>query len=356
MSRSPSLPNLTLPRLTLPSLAMPRLGRSGAGRPIVGLDIEAGAIHAARVTLNGHVTVEQTASAALAPGVVRDGEVVDSEALAQALRELFGEHGLDPHVRIGVANQRVVVRTLELPPISDPKELEAAIHFQAPEQVPMPLEQAVLDHVVLDTVETEKGPRMRVLLVAARRDMVERLLGAANAAGLRPAGVDLAAFAMVRALPRTEDTVLQLAVGGVVNMAVAREGRCLFTRVIGGGLEALAIELAERRAETIDEARLAIATEGLEGDEMVAGLLDDGVRRIAGEVRNSLDFHVGAQNAADAAVARVLLTGPAARVPGFATTLGERLSLPVEPVSAAGTDEDHRFTVAAGLAVEQVHA
>ena len=64
----------------------------------------------------------------------------------------------------------------------------------------MPLESAVLDFQPLDVVDTAEGPRQRVLVVAARRDMVERVLTAVRAAGLRPEGVDLSAFAMIRAL------------------------------------------------------------------------------------------------------------------------------------------------------------
>ena len=112
----------------------------------------------------------------------------------------------------------------------------------------MPIDQAVLDHVVLGPVETPDGPRTRVLVVAARRSMIDGLLAAARAAGLRPEGIDLAAFAMVRALgERSEASVLHLGVGGVVNLAVTRGGECVFTRVVAGGMEAMAIELPRAR-------------------------------------------------------------------------------------------------------------
>ena len=76
------------------------------------------------------------------------------------------------------------------------------MRFQAQDQIPMPLDQAVLDFQPLGIVETAEGPRQRVVLVAARRDMVERVLAAVRAAGLRPEGIDLSAFAMIRALHR----------------------------------------------------------------------------------------------------------------------------------------------------------
>ncbi len=117
---------------------------------------------------------------------MRDGEVVDEAALGRGARELFAESGLSKRVRVGVANQRTVLRTLELPPVTDQKELAAAVTFQAQDQVPMPLSNAVLDFHPLGIVDTPAGPRQRVVLVAAQRDMVERLLTPCARAGLTP--------------------------------------------------------------------------------------------------------------------------------------------------------------------------
>lgn len=353
--------------------ALPKLRTSGARRSAVGLDIEPGAVHAAQVSVNGRLVVERAAATALEPGVVRDGEVTDPESLTAALRSLFDEHSLDKRVRLGVANQRIVVRHLLLPPIADPKELAVAVRYQAADELPMPLDQAVLDHVALDTVVTPDGPRMRVLVVAARRDMIDRLLGAVRAAGLRPDGIDLAAFAMVRALgSRDDDVVAHLAVGGLVNLAIARGGECVFTRVIGGGIESVAIELAERSAITVEEARRALRAvdlsakpeEGAGGPDDARTVLEDGIRRIAGEVRNSLDFHLGAELPGGAddgpppTIERVLLTGSAVGVPGYAEALAGALGIPVEIADVACPEgaRPGSFAVAAGLALVEAPA
>lgn len=347
--------------ITLPkNLSLPQLSRRrpAGRRSLIGLDIEPGGVHAAQVSVrDGQIVVERAFSAPLELGVVRDGEVVDPEALANTLRKLFTDNDLDPHVRIGIANQRIVVRTLEFPPIADPKQLAAAVRFQAAAEVPMPLDQAVLDHVLLGTHDTPAGPRMRVLLVAARRDMIERLLAAARAAGLRPEGIDLAAFALVRALSRSDETVLHLAAGGVVNLAVGRGRECLFTRVVGGGLEAMATDLAERGAMSVESARAALLADGLGGEGDIRRILTDGISRIAAEIRNSLDFHTGADEAA-ARVELVMLSGVAAGIPGFAAGLSEQLGLPVQIAApdAPGIEAPHRYTVAAGLAVEMAPA
>jgi type IV pilus assembly protein PilM len=363
-------------------------------RGVVGLDIEPGYVAAAQARVNGSLVVERAAGAPLDLDIVREGEVLDPEALSEVLRDLFHESHLEKRVRVGVANQRTVLRMLELPPISDNKELAAAVRFQAQEQVPMPMSNAVLDFHSLGIVETPAGPRMRVMLVAAQRDMVDRLLAAVRGAGLRPEGVDLSAFAMIRALysPQGDNTArtLYLNVGGLTNMAVAEGRVCLFTRLVGDGLEAMAVELAERRAITLAEARQLLGAVGLpergsdderaaheqpapaapvarqaeSGDELAAESGDDhafesepasegrdevadepptepvvdevedvrlvlsnGVREIAAEVRHSLDFHVSQEGGG--IVDQAVVSGQALEIEGFSEALAAELGIPV---------------------------
>lgn len=334
----------------------------------MGLDIEPGAIAAAMVAPGAGLSILQTASAPLAPNVVRDGEVADVEALTEALKDLFREHKLDRRVRIGVANQRIVVRTLDLPPVENEKELEAVVRFQAQDELPMRLDEAVIDFHSIGIVETPAGPRQRVVLVAARRTLIESVVVAVRAAGLRPEGVDLSAFAMVRALKDGNPApTLFLAVGGLTNLAIAENGNVLFTRVSGSGLEGMAGMLAERRGMHIDQARELLVAVGVDGPiepgeeeegGMVRAVVSEGLRRIAGEARASLDFHHTASTDSPP-VQRAVLTGPVVGVPGFVDALAEELGLPVVAGGVhGGQDEAHgaRFAVAAGLAVEEVVA
>jgi type IV pilus assembly protein PilM len=341
----------------------------------VGLTIEPGRIAAARVSVNGSICIEDGGTAELEPGVVRDGEVADADALTDGLRRLWREHpDLDKKVRIGVANARIVVRTLHVPPISDPKQLASAVQFLAAESIPMPLADAILDHHAVGIVETPDGPRERVILVAARRDMINDMLTAVRAAGLKPAGIDLSAFGMVRALQRqrraSDGPELFVAVGGLTNLAISEHGVCGFTRVAGGGLESLAVELAERRELTAQQARTWLQRVGLEaelgtidGDASIAAdareILMSGVRRIATEIRASLDFQQGRAEDGTAAAQRVVLTGPAVAVAGFAPALEAELGLEVQ-ARVVDSSEQLKLgpldagclSVAAGLAVE----
>jgi type IV pilus assembly protein PilM len=337
---------------------------------LIGLDIEPGSIAAVQVAVADGLSVARAAVCDLDPHVVRDGEVTDGEALTEALTALWAANPwLDRKVRIGVANARIIVRVMDLPPLEDPKELAAAVQFQAADELPMALDQAVIDFVSLGMVETPMGTRSRVVLVAARRDMVERVLIAARDAGLRPEGIDLSAFAMIRALGSSDGAALYLSVGGQTNLAVAENGNCLFTRVSTAGIESMAIDLAERQALTLDHARGWLRHVGLgsplvelEGEtpiiEDARMVLVEGLRRVVEDVRATLDFH-GTQMAGGAAVERVLLTGPAVAVPGFAEALERELGLPVESRILAGPDDGighERLSVAAGLAVSEVAA
>jgi type IV pilus assembly protein PilM len=310
----------------------------------------------------------------LAPGVVRDGEVVDVDTLAGVLRAMFAEHKLGKRVRLGVANQRIVMRTIDLPPLTDPKAIASAIQFQAQEHIPMPLDQAVLEHQTLGTVETVDGPRTRVVLVAARRDMIDRLLEATNRAGLRPHAIDLSAFAIIRALhrPGATGTTVYVNVGGITNLAIAEGTTCVFTRVIPYGIESVAGELAERRGLTLEHAHgwlkhvgMLAPVEDIDGDSDIVvearSVLTDGVRRIGDEVRNSLDFHVMQEGSSP--VERVVLTGPAVAIPGFAEQIGQQIGSTVElglvteaQAGGFGGIDAGRLAVAAGLAVEAVAA
>jgi type IV pilus assembly protein PilM len=341
-------------------------------KTLVGLDIDATGIVAASVAVNGRVRVENAGVMALEPGIIRDGEVADVDGLAEALRALYrANKGLDKRVRVGLANQKIVVRVIELPYLEDAKEIDAAVRFHAQDQLPMPLEHAVVDHQRLDVITDATGRRQRVLLVAARREMVDRVLAALRAAGLRPEGVDLSAFAMVRALHRAgpeDEQVLYLAIGGLTNLAVARGTACTFARASGSGVEALAIELAERSQLTLEHAHGWLAHVGveapielIEGDAQIVAaarqILLDGVRRIAAEVRSSLDFH--RMQDESATVSRAVMTGPATAIPGFATAMASELGMPVEEGVVDGAPEGvdaGRITVAAGLALTEAPA
>lgn len=349
---------------------------------LVGLEIEAGSIAAAEVRVNGDIRLGTTAIAPLPPGAFDDGEVTNPAAISEVLEQLFSQHQLSRRVRLGIANQRVVVRTLRLPAIEDPKELDTAVRFQAQEQIPMPIDQAVLDHRVVGGVPgADGGPaQIDVVVVAARRDMIAATLAPLVDAGLEPVGVDLSAFGLIRALgdpatPLAEQdgesapavtAVLYCNIGDVTNLAIARRRSCLFTRVSPAGLGDIAASLAaatglsgEHAGMWLAHVGLAQPVETIEGDAGVISQarlgLERGASAVLDEIQLSLDFY-GSQEGA-APVERVVLSGAGSAIPGLAEHMAPVLGLPVSvgtPEPLANTDpvSAARLTVPYGLALE----
>ena len=300
--------------------------RKNSERGVVGLDIDGRYLAAAQVD-SGRVV--RGASLELPAGLVRDGEVVDRDGLADALKRFVQKAGLPKSVRLGVANQQIVVRVVELPRIEDPKQRDSAVRFQAAEAIAMPLDEAVLDHHVAGYAEALDGSaRMQVVLVAARRSMIDALLEAAKKAGLKPESVDLDAFALVRTLAAAsgagvDDSARVFChLGGVSNLAIAVGTTCFFTRPLSAVWE----------------------------DE-------DAGSRLADEIRLSIDYYMTQPQAKP--VGEVVLSGPGSSDADVVDSLGVHLGLPTSVAAPLGgldtsalADEDpHRFTVAAGLAM-----
>jgi type IV pilus assembly protein PilM len=341
-----------------------------AGKSVVGLDLDPAHVAAAEVHVNGGIAVTRGAVQPLAPGVLRDGEVADAAALTEAIKTLWAENDLPKTVRLGIANQRIVVRTLDMPALDDEKALAAAVRVEAPDHIPMPMDEAVLDYQSLGRVQTPAGERTRVVVVAVRREMVERYQEAVTAAGLKVEGIDLSAFALVRSLYNPgldeEGGLLYVNVAGLTNVAVTSGAHCLFTRAAAGGLDSMVQTLADRRGLTSEHATQWLTHVGLqtpidevEGDADIVGaarvVLEEGVHQLADSVRNTLNFYRMQQNAAS--VDRAVLTGPAISIPGLASELSKALGMPVEAREVAkqgDVAETPRLAVAAGLAVDAI--
>ena len=293
---------------------------------VVGLDIDGAFVAAAELSSSG---VKHAASAELDADVVRDGEVVDSGRLGDALKDFFRANGLSRRVRLGVANQQIVVRHIEMPKINDARERDAAIRFQTAETVAMPLDEAVIDYQPVSETHGDGGvARERVLVVAARKAMILRLVDAARSAGLKPEGVDLNAFALVRTLaggaqPEGEARVY-CHLGGLANVAVGLGPVCLFTRPL--------------TADWDEE--------------------DGGVETLAEELRMSIEYYRAQSDAPP--VGELVISGPGARIEGLPEQVGELIGLSAisaEPLGRLASapfpeDEDpYRHTVSLGLAL-----
>ena len=342
-------------------------------KQVVGLKIGASALAAARVSTNGAVQVEQLAREPLAPGVVTAGEVRDVRALATALNAFFKKHKLPKRaVRVGIANNRIGVRTIELSGIDDPKQLTNAIRFRAQEVLPVPLEEAVLDYQLLSDETGEDGvSRKRVLLVVAYRDLVDAYVAACKEAGLRLAGIDLEAFALLRALsaPDTVDdersALVAVAVGAERSTLAVSDGEtCEFTRVVEWGGTALTGALARVLDVEVEEAERIKTELSLDGDGPAAGLsaesagrardaLHIGLQTFARELVSSLQFYQGQPDSLG--IREVVLAGGTAQLGGLAEVLERLIGVPVrvgDPLAAVSVAKKFKGgEVAPSLAV-----
>jgi type IV pilus assembly protein PilM len=378
-------PRGSRPTLGGPELSLPALGRKrNVGGHLVGLEIETGSVAAAEATVEGGPRIVAAGVHPLAPEAFRDGEVVEPAAVAEALKALFAAHKLSRQVRLGIANQRLVVRTLRLPMIENPDELDAAVRFSAQEQIAMPLEDAVIEHRVVGGVPAsgDAPAQIDVMVVAARREMILSTLRPLREAGLEPVAVDLSAFGMIRALaPGTDEpvdsfdaegrpteraAVLYCNVGDATNLAVARGRSCLFTRVSPVGLKDIAGNLASGTGMSLEHANLWLGHVGLgrpveeiEGDPAVVArtrdILERGAASLVDELRLSLDFYAAQEGAV--AVERIVICGPGSAVPGLDAQMQAAVGLPISvgrPAALDGYDAASaaRLTLPLGLALE----
>jgi type IV pilus assembly protein PilM len=348
-------------------------------KKLVGLKIGASQLAAARIVNNGSPEVVQLARAELAPGIVVGGELREPDALADALKAFFRANKLPKQsVRLGIASNRIGVRTFDIGGIQDPKQLENAIRFRAQETLPIPLEEAVLDYQILgETVDEEGGTTTRVLLVVAYRELVDRYMAACRKAGIKLAGVDLEAFALLRALgdrpaDATNAAIVVVTVGHERStLAVSNGEICEFTRVIEWGGQNLnvaiarALDVAPSEAEPIKHSvSLLEPAEAMDLDAERAAKVRTAVHQelqtFARELVSSLQFYQGQPGSLG--IAEIVLTGGTAQLPGLDAELGRLIGVSVrvgDPLARVelgkkvGTDHAvGSLAVAIGLGIE----
>lgn len=338
-----------------------------AGRVAVGLDIGTSGVRAAQLALGGApVTLERFGQVGLPPGAVRDGEVIDVDVVAAAIRQLWAQVRFSTkRVVLGVANQKVVVRLVDLPALPA-DELRSSLPFQVQDYIPMPVERAILDYHPLEEFEGENGVRMlRVLLVAAARDMVSAALDAVTKAGLSAVMVDLTPFAVLRALAPVDELGLDpeaealVEVGaGVTNIVVHSGGVPRFVRILLMGGQDITEAVAERMGVTIEKAEAVKQSLGMAGepgdrdaDGAPAGhVIESTAGAFVQEVRGSLDYYVAQPTAAP--LRRIRLSGGGAQLPGLAERLGTATRLPIETASPL----DRIRVGKTGLSAEQLRS
>lgn len=309
------------------------------GGPSVGLDIGTSAVRAAQVVVGrGGPSVTAFAQVPLPEGAMGDGEIRDIGAVSEAIAQLWRRAKLrSKRVVMGVANQRVVVRQVDLPYLEE-KELRGSLHFQVADHIPMPVEDSELDFEIIEDFQTETGDHlMRVLLVAAASDMVNSFVQAVTDADLEPAAVDLTPFAVTRAVSpaaRGEtgaagaEAVVDVG-AGVTNIVVHVGGEPRFVRILLLGGDDVTRTLATELSVPFEEAE-ALKLDLGRGAGMpdATRILERRVDGLVDEIRGSIDYY-SAQEEGDP-VTSVIVTGGGALTAGLMPKLEQALRLQVQ--------------------------
>ena len=310
---------------------------------LVGLKIGASQLAASRVANNGSARVLQLARQHLPAGIVVAGDVRDIPALAAALDEFFRTNKLPRRgVRLGVATNRIGVRAFDLDGIEDERQLENAIRFRAHEAIAIPVDDAVIDYRVVRESKDENGASSRrIVLAAAYRESLDRYVAACKAADIELVGIDLEAFALLRAVapPVLGDVESPAAVVAVTvghdrtTLAISDGVVCDFMRVLEWGGSTLTTAIERDTGVTSTEAaelKLGLSLDAddvSEGEDEKVTRARDAVRRelqnLARELVSSLQFYQAQPGSL--AIAEILLAGGTSRLTGLAEEL-ERLT------------------------------
>jgi type IV pilus assembly protein PilM len=365
---------------------MDRLGGLGrAGSRAIGLDIDRGALKAVQISRSaGELTLRHVGYHRLPPGAIVDGEVADVEVLGAEIRAFWSSHSFKgKSVILGVANGRVVVRLLDFPRMEE-EDLKSAITFEAQDHIPMPLDEAVLDYVLLGP-QAEGSDLDRILVVAAHKDMIGGYTAALRAGGLKPAGIDVKALALTRSvLPETffdEGATLLLDIGTeLTNLAITQGGNPTLTRFIPSGLDRFveavseAADLPEEQAEKeVLNPRVRLGSdpevtdapgqeeeeekeeqeeeeEEEEEEEFDSALvydvrrgLEEAVQALAEDVHRSIEYHHSQPGTSE--VSQAFVSGEGALIPGLDAYLRELLGVSTHRANPAAKLGSNRSNI-----------
>jgi type IV pilus assembly protein PilM len=361
-----------------------------------GLDIGSSAIKLVQLQDTKSGTALYKAGSAPTPREsVKGGVVVDPLAVAKAIESLLEALQVESGtVTAGVAGPTVVVREVPLPVMSD-RQLRKSIQWEARNYISFPVEDSIVEFEVLERPPAGEGSQMRVMLVAAPRDMVDSQVEAIELAGLDPAAVEIQPFAMMRGILATDglateegDTTAVLGIGAAyTDITIMKDGMFVLTRMIPIAGDAFteaiknALDIDTEEANQLKETAMQIVSSEEEratldpaaqqASRAIEPLLDELIR----EVRRSLAYHDYQQQAPDAGagdlgVNRLLLSGGSAKLPRVHEYFQAQLGVPVEIVSvfgnghlrAQGVNQDYlqshapTLLVGAGLALRELRS
>lgn len=321
-----------------------RTARAIRGR-VVGLEISDTIVRAVFAPGKGEPIL---AEIVLPAGAVRHGEVVDHDAVATALRDLWKRESFPTkRVVVGIGSSDVVTRQIDLPDVGE-RDLRSALRYEMADMIPFPVADSILDLVRMGAVDNERGVRQaRVLGVAALRSSLQTLVSITKAAGLKAVAIDLTPFALIRAVssPTTADDTEAIVHLGDFSIAVVvhRNGVPQFTRSLATSAAGSGIS-AELEAELELIEQYIQRTAGVD-DELASATFDP----VVSAIRGTLEYYEIQAGAAP--ITRITLTGHAAWAASIAPAVAAILEVPVgRPTPLEQTGNASSYAAALGLA------
>lgn len=318
-------------------------------REVFGVKIGTSQVIAARVELNGAIALKDVYTHELPAGLIQRGEVQNVQTLGEELKRFFKDLKLTrkSHVRLGVASNRMGVRTIDIAGELDDAALTDAVIFRAQEDLPIPVMEASLDYNVIEEWAGEDGePMRRVLVAVAYRDLIDDFATAFEYAGVKLVGIDLEALALLRSLTppssanfdegQSPSATVVVNIGGDHSVVAITDGRNMeYARVVEwGGMQvtealAEALEISPDSAETLKRA-MAESSETESEDEQALNareVIDGQVTAFARELVSTLQYYQG--QARSLAISHIVLAGGGARLAGILATLERLTGVPV---------------------------
>src|SRR3954469_3321882 len=284
----------------------------------------------------------------LPPEAIVDGALMNSTAIVQAIQELMGELKVKHReVAIGVSGHSVIIKKISMPRMTQ-EELEEAIQWEAEQHIPFDIKDVNIDTQILKPDANDATGQMDVLLVAAKKDMINDYTTVVSEAGLLPSVVDVDAFAVQNCfsqnydVPEKETVVLINAGAAVVNINIISAGVTPFTRDVTIGGNQFTEEIQKQLNVSYEEAE-ALKIGGGRGDadavvpQEVERVMAQVAEQVSGEIQRSLDFYAG--TAPDSNFSKVFLSGGTAKIPALFKTIEARVGVPVEIMNPFKTIE-----------------
>ncbi|MEY2668938.1 MAG: hypothetical protein RJA59_1576 [Pseudomonadota bacterium] len=275
--------------------------------------------------------------APLPPEAVVDNQLMNSSAIVEAIRELVAQQKVKvKDVAIGVRGHSVIIKRISMPVMSQ-EDLDESIQWEAEQYIPFDVKDVNIDTQIL-TPQGDAAGQMDVLLVAAKKDMINDFTAVCAEAGFTATVVDVDAFAVQNAFEANypqapgQPVVLINVGAAVTNINIVNNGLATFTRDITVGGNAFTEEIQKQLNISAEEAEaLKVGGHG-ETDAVVPQEVERVIQGVAdqmgGEIQRSLDFH--AATAPDIHPTRVYLSGGTARIPALFKVIEQRAGVPVE--------------------------